>query len=409
MNLPGTGALQLLDGKTYQSLGPAFAVEGATMTNSDNSWDYAGYQFSTDGKQLALVTYVGIWETIIGSPRWLRTNREERTAQMSIRVLDTNRAILIKPELRLPISDEESRPFVVWSRNSNKLAVILADTAIVYDTGTGGLQRYDCDKQKTLLTGCFSPDSKFLYIFCENGVLKWNLAENEPAKLITGDASLGALSPDGKVIATAAGSMGGSFELWNSEDGKAMCAPIIAWSGIKSEIGGLAFSSDSERLLVTTWQTGFRIWNVKTLLPLTENIQSNPLFGGQFIANDDLIITTSKWGIDFWSSDAKHLAGRVETSGMHPGVRLSADKDSLIFIDQEEHLSAKPVPGQLCDAPQWLAELAEATCGWRINDAGVLESIEDSQPEKVQQVYLKIRSSSDGSPLKDWAMTYVVP
>jgi hypothetical protein len=118
------------------------------------------------------------------------------------------------------------------------------------------------------------------------------------------------------------------------------------------------------------------------------------------------LVTINKSMIDLWSSDGKHLA-EIERNG-NPNVGFVSNDRVMVFAEGTR-LMAIPVLGQFEDAPTWLADLAEATCGWRLNDIGVLESSEDTQPEKLEEVYSRTRSSPDGSPLKDWAMTHVVP
>ena len=399
------GRLWLLDGENFRALSESIKFPG----------EITGCQLSPDGKALAVAAYEGTWKPrAIGDKvgRMYAAEPAKEPPRISIMILDGDRARPIGPKLSVQLSTRDMPSLrtedIVWSADCSKFAIVSSEIVAVYDLASGEMRRYD-DGERFLVSGQFSPDLKYLYIFDEDGVLRWDLTTNgKPIRLITAATDLGSLSPDGNTLALATASVGGSFQLLNASDGKPIGTSVNAWSGKNSNITSLAFSLDSKRLLATTWQGAFRIWDVATTNALTENTQTDRLSSATFIESGDVIMTTTRRGVDFWSNDGRHLADEIETAS-GGGAEICSNGNNVIFANDEGHLMTCRMPARSCDAPEWLGDLAEATCGWRLNDAGVLESIEDAQPEKLEEVYSKIRSSPDGSPLKDWAMTLVVP
>ncbi len=78
-------------------------------------------------------------------------------------------------------------------------------------------------------------------------------------------------------------------------------------------------------------------------------------------------------------------------------------------MNDQDRLMTRRMPARFCDAPEWAGDLAEAIGGWHLDEGGLLVSIEDTQPERLDAVFRKIRSSPPGSLLRDWAMATVVP
>jgi WD40 repeat protein len=71
------------------------------------------------------------------------------------------------------------------------------------------------------------------------------------------DTGVLALSPDGKLVATAGSS--GRIELWNSSDGK----HVRSLEGHAGEVRALAFAADSNRLASGGADRSLRLWDVK--------------------------------------------------------------------------------------------------------------------------------------------------
>jgi WD40 repeat protein len=289
---------------------------------------------------------------------------------------------------------------IAWSGDCSKVAVTTPEQVIAFDVATQQVRQYARDAGGVFLSSEFSPDGKHLFIFREDGVIKWSLdANNKKQRLITAPTAFGCLSPDGNILALSAPSAG-SFQLWNASDGAAIGLPVHSGAGSAS----LEFNSVGDRLLATT-DDAFRVWTVATAAPLTENIKKRLLHSAHFVGNGELIITTSNSGTDFWSDDGRHLAGPVDT-GFHVDV---VDAGNTLLSRNGDFLVTRSMPGRYCDAPEWLADFAEAMCGSRVSAGGVLESLEDTQPQLLEASFSRIRSSSVGGKLKDWALQMTPP
>jgi WD40 repeat protein len=308
------------------------------------------------------------------------------------------------------VSGEAIADIFRWNADSSKLAVTSSKVVSVCSFPSGNTRVYRQQKPDFFHAAQFNAAGTHLYIFDRKGVLVWDLSsQTDPVRLIESENDKGVLSPDGKTITLATAGEGGALSFWDAQTGKRIGQPTITWTGVKSEITSVAYSADSARVVATTWQGGFRILDPASGRPITDKIDTQRLFSGAFIGKDRLLLTTGKLEVELWNSDGKRLAGAIHTSGSKPEARITNDGKNLLFADDDGQIVMKAMPGQFSDAPEWLPDLAEAVCGWRVNDAGILESIEETQPEKLQQVCDRIRASPEGSPLKDWAMTTIRP
>lgn len=364
----------LLDGNSRQTLAGPSTMSGAIT----------GCRFSPDGASVATAV--------------------RESLQTSAIILDGNtgkangsKVALSHPRVEQPnISSDR----IAWSADSSKVSFTTPQQVIVLDVATQKTHQYQRDTGAAFLSGEFSPDGKHLFVFCEDGVIKWSLdSENKKQRLITASTAFGCLSPDGAILALSVPNAG-SFQLWNSSSGATIGLPIHSGSGSAS----LEFNSVGDRLLATT-DDAFRVWTVSSAAPLTESIKKRLLRSAQFIGNGELIITTSNSGADFWSDDGRHLAGPVDT-----GMRVDViDAGNTLLSRNGDVLVTRSMPGRYCDAPEWLADFAEAMCGWRVSADGVPESLEDTQPQLLEAAFSKIRSSPTGDKLKDWALRMTTP
>lgn len=359
----------LLDGESRQKLTGPTNIPG----------EITGARFSTDTTKVAAVI-----------------QEDQQTLAV---ILDGNTGKQISPKITLyQFRGKEPNLLsntIAWSGDSSKVAFTLPDQVLEYDITAQQVRRHARDSGGLFTSSEFSPNGKQLFTFSGDGVLKWNLATNtKEQRLITAPTAFGCLSPDGNIIALSVPGTG-SFQFWNVSDGTAIGLPIHSGSGSAS----LEFNSRGDHLLVTT-DDAFRIWAVTTGAPLTESVKKRLLRSAHFIENGELIITTSNSGADFWSDDGRHLAGPVET-GLHVDV---IDAGNTLLFRSDEFLVTRVMPGRYCNAPEWLPDFTEAMCGWRVSAGGVLNSLEDTQPQLLEASFSTIRSSPVGSELRDWAL-----
>lgn len=391
------GGIVILDS---QSFSPTFKFP------PKENYRVSEHALSPDGKRLAVIFDVED-EHGRGHAAVVVTDKPGEEAIIEPLIAEISSA---EPTNEEGFGDEAIANLFSWNADSSKLAVTTSKVVSVCFFPDGDMRLYGQQGPDFFHASQFSAAGTHLYIFDKKGVLVWDLSgQIDPVRLIDSENGKGVLSPDGKNIALATPGEGGSLSFWNAQTGKRIGQPAITWTGVKSEITSLAYSADSARLVATTWQGGFRIFDPASGRPITDKIDTQRLFSGAFVGKDRLLLTTGKLEVELWNSDGKRLAGAIHTSGSHPEASITSDGKNLLFANDDGQLVMQAMPGQFSDAPEWLPDLAEAVCGWRVNDAGILESIEDTQPEKLQQMFDRIRASPEGSPLKDWAMTTIMP
>ena len=147
-----------------------------------------------------------------------------------------------------------------------------------------------------------------------------------------GEAQHATLSPNGRLIATAA--RDGTARIWDAQTGQ----PTVDWMHHKDTVQTVIFHPDGRRLF-TRDHTGFRFWDVETGEPVTIHYQ-DPMSAG--IAIDSPTLR------ELLTRDGKHLF-------------FGCSQDAATLWD---------IPNAPPGAPAWFPEFLEAVAGTRLSTAG---------------------------------------
>jgi WD40 repeat protein len=367
------------------------------------------FEFSPSGNCLAVVFEPDKQANAMSVPEFLRDPRAHTNSILLI-TERTGQSPIVKQGPSL-LTDGPSLVAVAWNANGSKLAAVSGNSVIVYNTVTGESSILNCGAEEPpFLSAEFNSDDN-IYVFDTQGVRVWNCSNRTSAtRFIASETGFGVLSPNRAIIATVPYGDGAPISLWNTQDGKPLGKPIVPWSGDWSSTTFLAFGSDSKRLIASSSVfSGFQIFDLTTRKSIVNKFNTEPLSSGAVFVQDGQVIMGSGGQVRFWSNDGKKLAAGIEMGGEYAqAAAISADAHRLFFINDKNQLVTRPLSVEFSKVPEWLPDLAEAICGWRVNDAGILESIEDIQPQRIEEVFSRIRSCNDGSHLKNWAMTNIV-
>lgn len=307
---------------------------------------------------------------------------------------------------------------VSWSPDGRSVAAIYPEGVWVFNVTSDLVKRWkpsleanksnsESEEDISEFHGEFNQDGSLLFVFGSQGV--WRLDVDK----LTGDLIVrlpgvngGNLSPDNQRIVTIHDD---ELRLWDAATGAQIGSPIRS-IGIKREFSQVAFSPDSKVFVSACWNGTMRVWDSATAQPRTEEISLNSRASDVRVSKDGrLAVTRDKTStIETWFVDDGQRAARpINASADSGDYSVSSDQEKIIFIGDKGQLTVQYLGPTFSATPDWLADLAEALCGWRVNNAGVLESI-PNQVEKLGNVEKRIKDSPENSPLKAWAMRFII-
>jgi WD40 repeat protein len=210
----------------------------------------------------------------------------------------------------------------------------------------------------------FSPDGKtILTASADHTAALWGLREaqrDSPPKLETfrheNWVYCAQFSPSGHKVVTA--SADGTARVWGASNGLAITEPLkhaslVYWA---------SFSPDERYVVTASEDKTARVWNAETGQPIGEPLKhGRPVYFAEFSQDGGRIVTASGQGtLKFW--DFARLGG---------------------------------------PAPNWLAALAEAVAGQRVNEQGVLEVASQEPAEVVTRIRQQLAQESAND---DWVI-----
>ncbi|MBU0988431.1 MAG: hypothetical protein KKH68_14370, partial [Proteobacteria bacterium] len=158
-------------------------------------------------------------------------------------------------------------------------------------------------------------------------------------------------SPDGKRIVTASDDH--TARVWDAVTGKPLTDPMLHIESVTSA----SFSPDGKRIVTASWDRTARVWDAETGKPLTEPmLHKKAVYSASFSPDGKRIVTAS--------------------------------------LDNTARVWDLPPPSQI-PVPDWLAPLAEAVGGWRLNDKSVLERVD---PQRLFTLKEQLRKAKDKDP-----------
>jgi WD40 repeat protein len=352
-----------------------------------------------------------------------------------------------------PVGQPITLNHTVWSKEFSPdgkcvLVVLQNSTAQVWDVQTGQPRG---ELMKNVNRASFSPDGRWVVTASrdETAQVRDALTGQPVGQLIK--CNTARFSPDGKQVVTV---LQNAVQVWDAQTGQPM-GPLLKAGGFVTS-PSVSFSPDSKSLLVvygmsvsdTARSFGPRIaqvWNAQTGQPIGPPMKQNEnISSANFSPNGKYVVTASEdKTAQVWDARTGRPVGhpmehdhRIVSVCFSPDSRWVAtgsETQAVRFWDAE---TGQPVTQPMEDinwvesrnfspdgkwmvlvsrgtarlwraivedqqAPPWLAELAEAVGGKRLNSQGVLEpSPED--PARLREDLQKLSGDSDLSRFGRW-------
>jgi WD40 repeat protein len=310
------------------------------------------------------------------------------------------------PDGRLLITGAADGEACIWDASTGKLArrlpslttatnfvhtasfspdsarVITGDTgtgASLWDLATGQRVRSYLHPVKwgEIWSAEFSPNGRLMVAAADGGAAQvFDAATGDPVgqPLLHEEAVVSArFSPDGRQVLT--GSWDGTARLWDALTGKP--SPLSPWRH-EGRVLWVAFSPDGSKVATASADSTARLWNTQTGASLADPLRHRgPVVWAEFSRDGGLVVTASADGsARVW--DAR--TGLALSEPLRHGARVnhaafSPAGDAVLTASEDGTARLWPffrVDGR---APEWLAELAEALGGQRLNADGQLEPV----------------------------------
>lgn len=191
-----------------------------------------------------------------------------------------------------------------FNRRGNRVATAGVDgTAQIWNTRTGAPVGPPLSHDSVVLACLFSPSDDLLITGAKDGtVTAWDTQSFAPRYVIQLGKPLESitLSSDGKWLAT--GTTKGVARLWDANNGKAACDPLLHDQGVT----GCVFSPDNQLLITTSLDQTASLWDVPTGQRVGTVLQhAAAVRSAAFAENDRLFVTADLAGVTrLWDLDS---------------------------------------------------------------------------------------------------------
>lgn len=220
-----------------------------------------------------------------------------------------------------------------------------ANMVRLYDVETGKELREFKGHTRYVWVALFLPGGKEVLTSGYDGkVFTWDPETGEKKREFeaTGDSPrCGALSPDGKRLATGdtrSGGKGGTLRVWDLESGK----PLRSFGDYAGEVASVAWAPDGKRLLATAFDGTVRVWDPETGKELKRMKQPTSVDWAAWLPDGKRLISTANDGdnsVHLWDVEsgkelrrfAGHTAAPVTVAVAPDGnTALTTGKDGMV-------------------------------------------------------------------------------
>lgn len=289
--------------------------------SSSTEYYQSGIDFHPDSQQLAVVDgrTIRVWDT------------ESRTQTITIDTGDLYATALTFSHDGQYLAAALS---TAWSVSTMRSSVM------VWAWETGELVAQYDSPHDVITAIAFSADDTSVFFNDSDEVIEFPISDTSasPRSIQTGDRLGGngmAISPDGQLIAAAAGDGAG---IWNLETRQRVATIGIALPGYTNAppfVTDLAFTADSSALIISSLNAGVRVWDIEAgeftstrfggdegAYPNSNGISIHP-DGNRFA----LIRADSE--IELWTLDGERIAHRADVGERIYNMALNADGETL--------------------------------------------------------------------------------
>lgn len=386
-------------------------------------------RFTVDGRRIAAACDDGtvrLWnpadnhskETILVHDGAVQNVSFSRNGRRLASVQDSNALVWDLAESKrigTPLSHLEGINSVQFKSDGSSILTGSADgTASVWETETGQRQLVlppphlqaspPETRRRDIFTASFSPNDQLIVTASRSGrATVWRADDGDLVTEFLHDhwVTHAEFSPDGKSVLTA--SIDRSARIWDIETGRQLGASLTH----DSDINTAHFSHDGRMVITTSMDWTARVWDAASGQPISDMMRhQGPVRVAAFSPDDSHVATGADDGmVRLWDT-ATGLA--LNDGFRHSSAIVSIDfspvGDSLMVVPKNGDLTLYELLIPSFPAPGWLADLAEAVAGQRLDASGKLEN---TSPRKFFQLRASMDHSQSGEFYARWATWFL--
>ncbi|MCI0747857.1 MAG: protein kinase, partial [Verrucomicrobia subdivision 3 bacterium] len=370
-------------------------------------------RFSPDGRQAATASWdnmIRIWDKQTGelsgkplfhSPQHMTSLSYSRDGRCILassyyglaRVWDAKTGAEVCP----PLSHWDADSFrhgksvyeAVFSPDGTRIVTASADGTARLWNASNGMQLLILRHDGAARAAKFGPDGRRILTCSDDRTARmWNALDGRLIFQITHNASVvsAEFSRDGEAIVTASGKVA---QRWDAHTGDRLGSPMSH----KDTVGSASFSPAGWRMLTRSGST-VHVWDLRRAGESLVLQHNGAISTAVFSPDGRRILTASLGGnVRIWDSETGHPVSETIRS-VARSAEFSRDGQWIITAGEDRHAIILEVPPRTLPSPAWLAELAEAVGGQRLDARNTSENV--SPAELLRRV-----RALDGSAARD--------
>lgn len=209
-------------------------------------------------------------------------------------------------------------------------------------------------------------------------------------------------SPDGRTVLTA--SIDRSARIWDVQTGRQIGASLTH----DSDINTAHFSRNGRMVVTTSMDWTARVWDAASGKPVSDMMRHlGPVRAAAFSPDGSHVATGADDGtVRLWDTST----GLALNDGFHHSsairsICFSPGGESLLVVPKDGDATLYELLNPSFPAPKWLADLAEAVAGQRLDASGKLEN---TSPGKFFQLRASLSHSQSMEFYARWASWFLM-
>ncbi|HEY3857747.1 MAG TPA: serine/threonine-protein kinase [Verrucomicrobiae bacterium] len=371
-------------------------------------------EFSPDGERIVTASWdhsARVWNAQTGEPltQPMKHDREVNSAQFSP---DGKRVVTVSKDstariwdvqtgqpLTAPMKHDGEVNSAQFSPDGKRVVTASKDsTARIWDAQTGQPLTEPMKNDGEVNSAQFSPDGKRIVTASKDSTARiWDAQTGKPlveALKHDGEVSSAQFSPDGQRVVTASG--GGwdsTARVWDSKTGR----PLTESFRPGNEARSAFFSPDGKRI-VTASDVGAQVWDAQTGRALTESLKHGDAVSSAQFSPDGKWVVTASWDhtVRVWDAQTgRPLTEPLKHDGGVISAQFSPDGKRIVTASLDGMARVWDVGLAPKRCPDWLLQLAEAICGFRLDKAGILQPTSLDRPKIIADVRQILRNQPE--------------
>ncbi len=306
-----------------------------------------------------------------------------------------------------PILHDSAVISVSFDSDGKRFATASFDQTVrIWDIATGSPLTDPIQYDSSITSITFTPDvSRIVTVAGHESISTRDASTGallDKPKVFEEGVRLEAFNQDGTMYATSVNDR--TLQIWDTQTRTLIGQPMKC----NGEVKTVVFSPDNKRLISITAAT-LQLWDIVSgkmitnpiFFPGFENMISSAIFspdGNKFVTISMFKPLSCVW-------DA--LTGQRLTCSQNGGYLTSAlfsrDGSRVFFKSSDHHLVVWSIaPSSMVPVPDWLPDFAEAVGGYRINEHGIIESVESESIVLFKKQLENIKGPTPYSEIARW-------